>query len=257
VHGALASDQDKQVIGVGARSGAAPISDSPDGFDVETEWLHRSSLRSRVWPFTVAVLLARSATMAAADFCRSRRALPRGALPERGGRVRWSPQGFRPGPQSGSHSPFRRLPTDLPNKDMDYQCTTAAFTLSPAPGGFRHLGLTHPGTEPSMRITRPIPGARPSGQPSAVQNRSLAILSVRRLAPLRSGFLQTAPRGAALPSASSYVCPDSGHQGILQGTSTPSVHAHVGRTPSLRGTAGKRCLPVPSSASPPSGPSKA
>ena len=35
---------------------------------------------------------------------------------------------------------------------MNFQCTTAAFTLSPAPDGFRHLVLTHPGTEPSMRF---------------------------------------------------------------------------------------------------------
>ena len=35
---------------------------------------------------------------------------------------------------------------------MNFQRTTAALTLSPAPDGFRHLVLTHPGTEPSMRF---------------------------------------------------------------------------------------------------------
>ena len=55
---------------------------------------------------------------------------------------------------------------------MNFQCTTAAFTLSPAPDGLRHLVLTRPGIRPSMRFTRPIHGARPSGQPPAVQNRS-------------------------------------------------------------------------------------
>jgi hypothetical protein len=35
---------------------------------------------------------------------------------------------------------------------MNFQCTTAAFTLSPAPGGLRHHVLTRPGTKPSMRF---------------------------------------------------------------------------------------------------------
>jgi hypothetical protein len=39
-----------------------------------------------------------------------------------------------------------------PDKNMNFPCTNAAFTLSPAPGGLRHLVLTHPGTEPSMRF---------------------------------------------------------------------------------------------------------
>jgi hypothetical protein len=38
------------------------------------------------------------------------------------------------------------------NKDMNIPCITAAFTLSPAPGGLRHRVLTRPGTEPSMRF---------------------------------------------------------------------------------------------------------
>ena len=39
-----------------------------------------------------------------------------------------------------------------PNKNMDFQCTTAAFTLSPATGGLRHVVLTRPETKPSMRF---------------------------------------------------------------------------------------------------------
>ncbi len=35
---------------------------------------------------------------------------------------------------------------------MNFQCTTAAFTLSPVPGGLRHLVLTRPGTGPAMRF---------------------------------------------------------------------------------------------------------
>jgi hypothetical protein len=39
-----------------------------------------------------------------------------------------------------------------PNKNMNCRCTTAAFTLSPVPGRLRHLVLTRPETEPSMRF---------------------------------------------------------------------------------------------------------
>ena len=68
-------------------------------------------------------------------------------------RVRWVLQGFRPGPQSGSRNRLRPHAEQIsPNKNMSYRCTTAAFTLSPVPGGFRHLVLTHPETERSMRF---------------------------------------------------------------------------------------------------------
>ncbi len=56
---------------------------------------------------------------------------------------------------------------------MNFRCTTAALTLSPAPGGLCHGVLTRPETQRPQRLTRPIPGARPSGQPAAVQNRVL------------------------------------------------------------------------------------
>lgn len=39
-----------------------------------------------------------------------------------------------------------------PDKDMNFQRTTAAFTLTPAPGGLRHLLLTRPGPDPSRRF---------------------------------------------------------------------------------------------------------
>jgi len=39
-----------------------------------------------------------------------------------------------------------------PNKSMNFSCTTAAFTLPPAPGGLCHLVLTCPGARPSMRF---------------------------------------------------------------------------------------------------------
>ena len=76
-----------------------------------------------------------------------------------------------------SRSPSVRLPWShspqvgqiSPNKNMNFPRTTAAFTLSPVPCGFRHLVLTHPETEPTMRFTRRLPAARPSGQPPAVQ----------------------------------------------------------------------------------------
>ena len=48
----------------------------------------------------------------------------------------------------------------------------AAFTLSRAPDGLRHVVLTRPGTKSPVRFTRPIPRARSSARPAAVQNRS-------------------------------------------------------------------------------------
>jgi hypothetical protein len=39
-----------------------------------------------------------------------------------------------------------------PNKNMSFQCATAAFTLSAGPEGLRHLVLTRPRTEPSMQF---------------------------------------------------------------------------------------------------------
>lgn len=57
---------------------------------------------------------------------------------------------------------------------MNCHCTTSSFTLPPEPSGLRYLVL-----------------ARPSGW-------AFYDVSVRRLAVLRSDFLQTTPRGVAL-----------------------------------------------------------
>ena len=84
---------------------------------------------------------------------RSRPALPQDALSRTSGRVRWLPHAFRHGPQSGSRGLSRLHARQIsPNKNMNCQCTTAAFTLSPVAGGLRHLVLTRPETEPSMRF---------------------------------------------------------------------------------------------------------
>jgi len=57
------------------------------------------------------------------------------------------------GPQSDSRGLSRPHARQIsPNKNMNSRCTTAAFTLSPVPGGLRHLALTRPETEPSMRF---------------------------------------------------------------------------------------------------------
>ena len=84
---------------------------------------------------------------------RARRALPHGALSKQGGRVRWWFHAFRRGPQSGSRDRVQPHAGQIsPNKNMNSRCTTAALTLSPVPGGLRHLVLTRPETEPSMRF---------------------------------------------------------------------------------------------------------
>ena len=69
---------------------------------------------------------------------------------------------------------------------MNFPCTTAAFTLSLAPDGLRHLVLTRPGTKPSMRFL-------------SVGSHVCAQASFRH--PLA---------GLPLPSASSYSHPQRG-----------------------------------------------
>ena len=119
---------------------------------------------------------------------------------------RWRFQPFRTGPQFDSHSDTDRSREISPDKDMNFRYTAAAFTLSPAPGGLRHLVLTRPGTEPSMRF-----------------------LSVGSHLCARASSRQPLAR-LPLPSASS-LSALSGIQVLLQGTFTPQVHAHAGRTP--------------------------
>jgi len=86
---------------------------------------------------------------------------------------------------------------DLPgDKDMNFQCTTAAFTLPLAPDGLCHLVLTRPGAKPSMRFL--FVGSHLCAQASS--RHSLA--------------------GLPLPSASSYSRPE-GHSGTPTGDLHP------------------------------------
>jgi len=149
---------------------------------------HGSSLFSHVRPFTVRGPIPDRLPWPLLTSARSRPALLQGALPRVDGRVRWRFHGFRRGPQSGSRNPpWPHAGQISPNKDMNFQCTTAAFTLSPAPDGLRHLVLTRPGTEPSMRF-----------------------LSVGSHLCARASSRQ-ALAGLPLPSASSYIRPHRGH----------------------------------------------
>ena len=60
-----------------------------------------------------------------------------------------------------------------PDKNVNFHCTTAAFTLSPEPG--------------ALSCCADLPA-----------DWALYAVSVRRLIALHSGFLQTVPRGSAL-----------------------------------------------------------
>jgi hypothetical protein len=99
-----------------------------------------------------------------------------------------------------------------PNKNMSFQCATAAFTLSAGPGGLRHLVLTRPQTEPSMRFL-------------SVGSHFCAWASFRQ-----------ALAGLPLPSASSYPESISSYRGLSPHKLMPmsGVHRAMQRT---RGTA--------------------
>ena len=144
----------------------------------------------------------RLATMASADFCPVTPTVTGQRAARACGRGRWLIQGFRPGPQSGSRGRFRPPIGQIsPDKDVDCRCATAAFTLSPAPVGFRHPWLTHPGTGPSMRFLSV--GSHLCAQASSRQ--SLAALP--------------------LPSASSCIAPEGttrySYRGLSPHKSTP------------------------------------
>ena len=157
---------------------------------------HGSSLVSHVRPFTVVGSTHGRLLWPLLTSARSRPALPQGALSRVGGRVRWRFHGFRRGPQSGSRNPLRpQAGQTSPNKDMNFQCTTAAFTLSPAPGELRHLVLTRPGTEPFMRF-----------------------LSVGSHLCARASFRHPLA-GLPLPSASSYIRPHGRYRYSYRGLS--------------------------------------
>jgi hypothetical protein len=156
-----------------------------------------------------AITAGHSATRASADFYpfTSDVAVRRAA--SACGRVRWLIQGFRPGPQSGSRgTPRPPIGQISPDKDMDCRCTTAAFTLSPVPGGLRHLVLTRPGTKPSMRFL-------------SVGSHLCAQTSSRQ-----------ALAGLPLPSASSYISLEGpyrySYRGLSPHKSTPMPGGHNG-----------------------------
>ena len=93
---------------------------------------------------------------------------------------------------------------------ISFPCTTAAFTLSSAPDGLRHLVLTRPGIRPSMQF-----------------------LSVGSHVCVRASFRQTLA-GLPLPSASSYIGPHREHyrysyRGLSphQFMPMPGVHNHI------------------------------
>jgi hypothetical protein len=184
-------------------SGAVPRQGRCGSLFVESSGLHH------VPPITVGVGLLRRLLTSA----RSPRALPHGALPRLRGRVRWVFQPFQDGPQSGSHgSPRPQAGQISPNKNMNCPCTSAAFTLSPVPGGLRREVPTRPGTEPSMRF-----------------------LSVASHVCSRASFRHPLA-GLPLPSASGFICPighsrDS-HRGLPPHKFMPmsGVHPSMHRT---------------------------
>jgi len=74
-----------------------------------------------------------------------------------------------------------------PDKSVNCHHTTAAFTLSPESGALSCLwGRSH-----AKSVTKPYGADSPEAW-------ALYAVSVRRLMVLRSGFLQTPPRGDAL-----------------------------------------------------------
>jgi hypothetical protein len=103
-----------------------------------------------------------------------------------------------------------------PSKNMNYPCTTAAFTLSAVSGGLRHEVLTRPQTEPSMQFLSV--GSHVCTPASFGQ--SLAVLP--------------------LPSASGYPCRmrqvGYSHRGLPPHQFMPMSGAH----PSLQRTAQRR-----------------
>ena len=184
-------------------SGAIPHRDRCASLFVEGSGLHH------VPPITVGVGLIRRLLTSARSPC----TLPHKALPMACGRVRWVSHPFQDGPQSGSHDSLRPLAAQIsPNKNMNCPCTSAAFTLSPVPGGLRHEVLTRPGTEPSMRF-----------------------LSIASHVCARASFRPTLA-DAPLPSASGFICPIGHSKNSHRGLSPHKFMPMSGVHPSLQGT---------------------
>jgi hypothetical protein len=119
----------------------------------------------------------------------------------------------------------------------------------PRTGRASSSGVDSPGDRAFPASYSPHPWGSPSGPAFGCSKSLPAILSVRRLAHLRSGFLQTSPHGAALAVGESLLS-TFWTQVLLQGTFTPLVHAHAGRTPAdqadfRRSLAPHQYMPMP------------
>lgn len=122
---------------------------------------------------------------------------------------------------------------------MNFPCTTAALTLSPAPDGLRHLVLTRPGTRPSMRflsVGLPLCARACSASQSCFACKSGPIhpcIGRSRLLSRRSPSRQPLA-GLPLPSASSHR-PLREHRYSYRGLSphqfTPMPGVHNGSRP--------------------------
>ena len=223
-------DPHHQVLMQGWLRGIPPQRLSPGRVHRRLRVIHGSSLAFAVWPFTVRASRLSRLVWPRLTSIRSRRRLLADALCVYAAccRVRSRRSAAHQRAQACStrgltgyfttHWTQCQVEQTSPNKDMNFRCTTAAFTLSPTPGGFRHLVLTHPGTEPSMRF-----------------------LSVGSHVCARASFRQ-ALTDLPLPSASSYIGPHRRYRYSYRGLSPhqfmpiSGVHITFEPTP-LRGTA--------------------
>ena len=121
------------------------------------------------------------------QLCRSLALLPVSLAPDDSSPVRRDLVDQRSGCYPHDRRRQRQVGQISPNENVNSPCTAAAFILSPAPDGLRHLVLTRPGTEPSMRF-----------------------LSVGSHVCVRASSRHPLT-GLPLPSASSYRCPHRGH----------------------------------------------
>ena len=159
------------------------------GLNVEDRVTHCSALLRMFGPSWSATLVKhRTTTMASADFCGLTRCIPArravwpdGSLPLRSlgiGQHDLSARSFRVRHDQEAvvhhHQPHRHGAQISPGKDANSPCTNAPFTLSAEPMGFAVL----------CQLASTL--------------QAFYVVSVRRLARLHSGFLQTIPHGSAL-----------------------------------------------------------
>jgi hypothetical protein len=165
LHVAPFHDQLHEILVQGRLSEFTPDTDSPCRVHGHIRVVHGSSLFNRVRPFSKVSSMITPPIMASADFCpitkeiAPSRAIPLCCvLPSSLAPVGNFPG--RPGSLINQMPPWSFMQTKhashagqiSPDKNMDFQCTTAAFTLSPVPGGLCHVVLTRPETKPSMRF---------------------------------------------------------------------------------------------------------